>query len=342
GEQVELLAIRPDQHFTEPPPRYSEASLVKTLEEYGIGRPSTYAAIIATLISREYVTLDKRRFQPTDVGRIVNRFLTEHFPQYVDFEFTARLEDELDAVSRGEEQWVPLMGSFWQPFKRLVDEKTENVSRQAVLPGRELGVDPVSGRSVSVRMARFGPVAQIGTKDDPDKPRFASLRADQRIDTLTLEDALALFKLPRELGKTGAGEDISTNIGRFGPYVRYGKNFVSLKGDDSPYTITHERALALIQEHQTAAANKVIREFADAGIRILRGRFGPYITDGTKNARIPKGRDPESLAREECVRLLAEAPAKKATPVKKSAAPRAVKSAPRKAPTRRAVRKQSA
>ncbi|HUM93720.1 MAG TPA: DNA topoisomerase I [Candidatus Competibacter sp.] len=310
GEWVELLALRPEQHFTEPPPRYSEASLVKVLEEYGIGRPSTYAAIISTLLAREYAVLDSRRFKPTDIGRIVNRFLTRHFTRYVDYDFTARLEDDLDAVSRGEEDWVPLMRGFWDPFKQLVEEKTESVSRQDVIQSRELGRDPKTDKPVSVRMGRFGPFAQIGVKEDPDKPRFASLRPDQRMDTITLEQALALFQLPRDLGTTAEGETMQTNIGRFGPYVRYGKTYVSLKTED-PYTVSRERALELIAAHQLAAANKVLRAFPDSPIQILNGRYGPYISDGKKNARLPKGREPASLTLAECETLVREAPDKK-------------------------------
>lgn len=310
GDRVDLIAIRPEQHFTEPPPRYTEASLVKALEEFGIGRPSTYAAIISTLQQRDYVILEKRQFKPTDMGRIVNRFLTQHFNQYVDYDFTARLEDDLDAISRGEQEWVPLLHSFWEPFRERVDEKSK-VSREEVVQARELGNDPKSGRPVSVRLGRFGPLVQIGNRDDDEKPRFASLRPDQRIDTITLEEALDLFKLPRDLGKTPDGEPVSTNIGRFGPYVRYGKKFVSIRGEDDPYTITLERALELIAAHKAAEANKIIQRFEDSPIQILRGRYGPYITDGNKNARIPKDREPESLSRTECEQLLTQTPAKK-------------------------------
>ncbi|MGH8248298.1 MAG: DNA topoisomerase, partial [Gammaproteobacteria bacterium] len=308
GEQIPVKQIRTEQHFTEPPPRYSEASLVKTLEEYGIGRPSTYASIISTLGQRGYVEMDKKRFVPTDVGRIVNRFLTEHFSDYVDYDFTARLEDELDAVSRGEESWIPLMHRFWQPFSRIVKEKEESVSRSDVAQARVLGTDPKTGLPVSVRMGRYGPFAQIGTRDDANKPKFAGLRPSQRIDLITLGEALDLFKLPRALGQTPEGEEIVVNIGRYGPYVRFGSRFASLKKEDDPYSIDLNRALDLIQEKKTADAAKRIKVFDGSNIAILNGRYGPYITDGTKNARIPKGRDPGSLTLDESKALLEQAP----------------------------------
>ncbi len=311
GDRVTVKQFRTEQHFTEPPPRYSEASLVKTLEEYGIGRPSTYASIISTLVAREYAVLDKRRFIPTDVGRIVNRFLTQHFSRYIDYRFTARMEDELDAIARGEEEWVPLLDQFWQPFKQLVDEKMDSVSREEAVQARELGTDPQSGKPVVVRIARFGPVVQIGSKDDDEKPRFAGLLPDQRMDTITLDEAMALFKLPRDLGVTAEGEPVSTNIGRFGPYVRYGSKFVSLGKGDDPYSITLERALELIQEHKTAVANRVIQQFQRGEIQVLRGRYGPYVTDGNKNVKVPKDAQPEALTLAECQKLLEAAPAKK-------------------------------
>ena len=316
GDSVKLDAIRPEQHFTEPPPRYSEASLVKALEAYGIGRPSTYASIMSTLLQREYVTLENRRFEPTDMGRIVNSFLSTHFKQYVDYEFTAKMEDQLDSVSRGEQDWVPVMNEFWEPFKDRVDEKA-NVSREEVAQAVVLGTDPKSGKPVSVRMGRYGPFAQIGTKDDEEKPRFAGLRPGQKMNEITLEQALELFKLPRDLGVSAEGEEISANIGRFGPYVRYGDKFVSIKEDD-PYTITLERALEVVAEKKQADANKIIREFEGTDIRVLRGRYGPYITDGKKNARIPKDREPESLELEECQALIEAAPERRATRKKKA------------------------
>ncbi|MEL6110034.1 MAG: DNA topoisomerase, partial [Planctomycetota bacterium] len=308
GDMVSLKELRADQHFTEPPPRYSEASLVKALEEYGIGRPSTYASIISTLKNREYVEMDGRRFLPTDIGRIVNGFLTDHFTQYVDYEFTARMEDDLDAVSRGDRDWVPLLDEFWQPFHRQVDDKDKSVTREQVAQSRELGTDPKSGKPVSVRMGRFGPFVQIGTKDDEEKPKFAGLRPGQKMNDIDLETALDLFQLPRKLGETPEGEAVSASIGRFGPYVRYDNKFVSIKGDDDPYTITLERALEVIKEKKIADANRLILDFPDEGIQVLNGRYGPYITNKKKNAKIPKDREPKSLTLEECVELLAQAP----------------------------------
>ena len=309
NEKIKLIKIRPEQHFTEPPPRYSEATLVKTLEEYGIGRPSTYASIIYTLKQREYVDIENKRFIPTDVGKIVNRFLTEHFADYVNYNFTARLEDELDAVSRGEKEWVPLLEEFWVPFSEKIKDKEENVSRSEANQARELGVHEKSGLPVSVRMGRFGPYVQIGTKDDEEKPRFAGLRPGQKMDTITYDEAMELFKLPRELGETKEGEEIVVNIGRFGPYVRYGSKFVSLKKEDDPYTVNLDRALELIAEKKKADAEKQIKVFEDEGISILNGRYGPYVTDGKKNARVPKDREPASLTLDESRTLLEEAPA---------------------------------
>jgi len=307
GEAVPLAAINADQHFTEPPPRFSEASLVKALEEYGIGRPSTYASIIQVLLNREYVILDSRRFKPTDVGRAVANFLSGHFAQYVDYDFTAKLEDELDAVSRGEEDWIPLLEKFWKPFKAQVDDKNETVDRSEATGARELGIDPKSGKPVQVRLGRYGPFAQIGTKEDEDKPKFASLRTGQSMHTISLEDALELFKLPRALGLSEAGEEVSVGVGRFGPFVKQGATYASLQPEDDPYTIELPRALELVRAKAEAAANRIIKDFGN-GIQVLNGRYGPYITDGEKNARIPKDKEPPELTEAECVELLAAAP----------------------------------
>lgn len=308
GDVIALDKLRPEQHFTEPPPRFTEASLVKTLEEYGIGRPSTYASIIATLKNREYVDMDGKRFIPTDIGRIVNGFLTEHFTQYVDYDFTARLEDDLDAVSLGEKELVPLLERFWKPFSELVVDKEQSVSREQVAQARDLGTDPKSGKPMTVRMGRYGPFVQIGTKDDEEKPKFAGLRPGQKMNSITREEALELFKLPRKLGETPDGLPVMASVGRFGPYVRYGDKFVSLRGDDDPYTIQLPRALEVIKEKQIADANRIILDFEEEGIQVLHGRYGPYITDKAKNARIPKDREPKSLTLEECKELLAAAP----------------------------------
>jgi DNA topoisomerase I len=307
GDTVALLAIHAEQHFTEPPPRFSEASLVKTLEEYGIGRPSTYASIISTLQDREYVEMDNRRFIPTDIGKIVNRFLTLHFNQYVQYGFTAGMEDELDAVSRGEEEWITPLEKFWTPFIQQVETIEKTVSRDEVAQAREIGTDPVSGKPMTVRMGRFGPFVQIGTKDDEEKPKFAGLRPGQKMDSITHAQALELFKLPRTLGANAAGEPIVTNIGRFGPYIKFGEKYVSLK-DDDPYTVNLERALEVIRLKQEADANRLIVDFGVDNIQVLNGRYGPYITDKIKNARIPKERDPKTLTLEECRALLAAAP----------------------------------
>ena len=307
GDTIKLDELRPEQHFTEPPPRFTEASLVKTLEEYGIGRPSTYASIIATLKNREYVEMDAKRFIPTDIGRIVNGFLTEHFKQYVDYDFTARLEDDLDEVSLGHKDWVPLLDDFWRPFNKLCEEKETSVTREQVAQARELGTDPKSGKPVTVRMGRYGPFVQIGTKDDEEKPKFAGLRPGQKMNDIDLATALELFKLPRKLGETPDGLSVSASVGRFGPYVRYGDKYVSIKGDD-PYTIELPRALELIEEKKIADANRIILDFEEEGIQVLNGRYGPYITNKAKNARVPKDREPKSLTLEECIELLAAAP----------------------------------
>jgi DNA topoisomerase-1 len=307
GDRVKLLAVQPNQHFTEPPPRFSEASLVKALEEYGIGRPSTYASIISTLRDRQYVEIESRRFTATDIGKIVSRFLTQYFTTYVDYDFTAKMEDSLDAVASGEEEWVALLEKFWKPFIDLVDHTESSVSRDEVAQARDLGVDPASGKPMSVRMGRFGPFVQIGTKDDADKPRFAGLRAGQKMDSITHPQALELFKLPRKLGSTAAGDEITANVGRFGPYVKYGAKYASLKTDD-PYEITRERALEVIKDKEIADANRLILDFPDAGIQVLNGRYGPYITDKSRNAKIPKDKEPKSLTLEECQALLAAAP----------------------------------
>ena len=348
GELITLNKLDAEQHFTKPPPRFTEASLVKTLEEFGIGRPSTYATIISTLLDREYVELDRKRFIPTDVGRIVSTFLSEHFTQYVDYDFTARMEDRLDAISRGEEEWQVLLGRFWDPFQELLKDKESSVSKRDVMPNRELGADPASGKPVLVKIGRFGPYVQIGTAEDEDKPRFAGIPRGKSMQTITLEEALELFKLPRELGETPDGLPVLVNIGRFGPFVKYGAKYASLKKDDDPYTLGLERALEIVREKEALEASRTLREFPDEGVRVLKGRFGPYVTDASRRASVPKGVDPALVTLEQALQWLEEAPVKKTgrkkaavrkAPARKKAAatkkPAAKKATARKAPARK-------
>ena len=330
GEKIKLLEIRNEQHFTEPPPRFTEASLVKTLEEYGIGRPSTYASIISTLVNRGYAELESRRFTPTDIGRIVNGFLTEHFTQYVDYEFTANLEDELDSISRGEKEWVPLLKEFWVPFKAQCDDKEANVSRADVAQSRHIGTDPETGKPVSVRMGPYGPFVQIGDKDDEEKPQFASLRPGMKMNDVTMDVVEFLMQLPRDLGESPEGEKLSTNYGRFGPYVKYDAKFVSInkayqdQGVD-PYNITHEQAMELVAAKKEFDANKHIKHFEGTDIEVLNGRYGPYVTDGTKNAKIPKDKVPKDLTLKECEELIEAAPVRWGRGKKKFAKKKTVK-----------------
>ncbi|CAD1796337.1 DNA topoisomerase I [Xanthomonas arboricola pv. juglandis] len=305
GDNIPLDRIVTDQHFTQPPPRFTEAALVKALEEYGIGRPSTYASIIQTLQFRKYVEMEGRSFRPTDVGRAVSKFLSGHFTRYVDYDFTAKLEDDLDAVSRGEEEWIPLMEKFWGPFKELVEDKKDSLDKTDAGSVRVLGTDPVSGKEVSARIGRFGPMVQIGTVEDEEKPTFASLRPGQSIYSISIEDALELFKMPRALGQD-KDQDVSVGIGRFGPFARRGSVYASLKKEDDPYTIDLARAVFLIEEKEEIARNRVIKDFEGSDIQVLNGRFGPYISDGKLNGKIPKDREPATLTFEEVQQLLAD------------------------------------
>jgi len=348
GDVITVKDIRAEQHFTEPPPRFSEATLVKALEEYGIGRPSTYASIIQTLVRRKYVELEQRRFTPTDTGIVVARFLEQHFEPYVDYEFTARMEDRLDAISRGEEDWIPPLHEFWKPFIARVRDKEESVSRLDAKLNRVLGIDPKSGREISVRLGRFGPHAQIGTVEEEEKPVFAGLRPGQRLESINLEEALELFKLPRDLGDTAEGEKVAASIGRFGPYIRYGSNFVSLKEID-PHDVTLEQALELIAAKKQADLERILHTWEGSNVQIIKGRWGPFITDGKKNARIPKEREADTLSLAECEELLAAAPDKKPRRgAKKAAAKKATakkatakKATAKKAPATKAAQKKA-
>ncbi|HDQ99379.1 MAG TPA: type I DNA topoisomerase [candidate division WOR-3 bacterium] len=338
GQRLEPLEITSRESFSRPPARYTEASLVKRLEELGIGRPSTYAPTISTIQSRGYVerqsregrereyrvlTLtegkvgaetrtettgtEKAKLFPTDVAGLVTDFLVENFREVVDYDFTARIETELDEVASGEKNWRETVGGFYRPFHADV-EKAGELSRAEVARSRELGTDPATGKPVSARLGPYGPFVQLGTKDDDEKPKFASLRKGQRVETVTLDEALELLKLPRVVGRTAEGEEILANFGRFGPYVKYGTKYASIK-DKDPRTITHKEALAAIAEAREQAAKRTIKEFPEAGVRVLLGRYGPYVIEGKKSATVPKGRDPAELTLEECRELIATAPA---------------------------------
>jgi DNA topoisomerase-1 len=367
GETVELAELTPEQHFTQPPPRYTEASLVKALENFGIGRPSTYASIIETLRYRKYVEMSGRAFVPTDIGKIVSRFLVKYFRNYVDYGFTARMEDLLDEISTGERQWQPELERFWKPFRERVEEIATTVSREEVAESRLVGTDPATGKPISVRMGQYGPFVQLGHRDDEEKPRFASLMPGQRMDDVTLEDAIKLLSLPRELGRMPTGEAVSVGRGQFGPYVKYGTKFASIKEDD-PFTLTLERAIEIVEAKKKADAERSILLFPDDGISVLDGRFGPYVTDGKKNAKVPrpptitKDTDADTRTRlwraaaakltlAECRELIAAAPEpkgrfgrrgagkKQAAPAKGKAAAKAMPKARPKA--KKAARKKS-
>jgi DNA topoisomerase I len=307
GERVTLEQLRPEQHFTQPPPRYTEASLVKSLESHGIGRPSTYASIIETLRYRRYVEMSGRAFVPTDIGKIVSKFLVKYLGNYVEYGFTAQMEDVLDEISNGDKEWHLELGRFWKPFIKLVEHITKSVSREEVAESREVGRDPVSGKPITVRMGAYGPFVQQGSRTDPDKPRFASLLPGQRMDDVGLEDALRLLSLPRDLGHAPDGTPISVGRGQYGPYVKFGAKYASIKEDD-PFTLTLARAIEIVDAKLAADRERTIKDFPEHGIQVLKGRYGPYVTDKKRNAKAPKDRDPASLTLEECQALLAAAP----------------------------------
>jgi len=310
GEHPKLKKMTPNQHFTKPPARYTEASLVKKLEAEGIGRPSTYAPTISTVQTRGYVEKEGKQLKPTDIGFVVNDFLVDHFPQIVDYKFTVKMEDMLDEVEEGKETWQKEIKEFYLPFSKLVESKEGSVSREEASQARVLGKDPKSGKPISVRIGRFGPVVQMGDKEDEEKPKFASLPEDKSIHDVQLEDILHLFDLPRTLGETEAGEPIEVNIGRFGPYVKIGKNYTSIKEDD-PYSITLERALVLVKEGEEAKKKALIMEFPKEKISVRIGPYGPYIKADKKNVKIPKDKDPQKLTLPEIQEIIANAPAKK-------------------------------
>ncbi|MEM6628783.1 MAG: type I DNA topoisomerase [Bacteroidota bacterium] len=333
GQVLKLDEMVGLERFTRPQARYTEASLVKKLEELGIGRPSTYAPTISTIQKRNYVVketregtpreyikltlkqdkvsaqtltemtgAEKAKLFPSDLGMVVNDFLVKYFPSILDFSFTAKVEEEFDEIAGGKKTWNEMIAGFYDDFAPHAKHIKETADRQA--GERDLGVDPKSGRKVIARLGRYGPMIQIGSSDEEEKPRYAKLRSNQRLETITLEEGLELFKLPRVLGEFEE-TPVKANIGRFGPYVQLGKLFASLEKTDDPYTITLDRAIELIKLKREKDANKIIKHFNDE-CQILRGRWGPYLKIQGNNVKLPKDVAPENLTLEDCERLLEE------------------------------------
>lgn len=344
GQDLKLNDLTALQVFSRPPARYSEASLVKKLEELGIGRPSTYAPTISTVQTRGYVEkkdlegqarevimlvlksgkvvhsaqtvtvgADRAKLLPTPLAEIVTDFLSKYFASIIDYDFTARAEEEFDDIAEGKTSWQNMLKQFYEHFHPLV-EKSNVATRAETSRARELGKDPKTGEPVIVRFGRYGPMLQLGkapdSKDDKEapKPKFAPLPEAADMDTVTLKQALPMFELPRTVGKTDDGQEITANVGRFGPYVKVDKQFFSIK-DHNPMTITETEAKKVISDKEKAAKERVIAEFGK--LQVLRGPYGPYVTDGKKNARIPKNEDPTKLTEKDCQKLLDEAPVKK-------------------------------
>ena len=341
GQRLALQEMSATERFSRPPARYTEASLVKKLEELGIGRPSTYAPTISTIQNRGYVVKEERegkqrnfrvltlkngniikeqktentgaekgKLFPTDIGAVVNDFLVNYFNGIVDFNFTASVEKQFDEIAQGLKEWTDMIRSFYDPFHKNVQSTIETADKAT--GERDLGVDPVSGKKVSVRIGRYGPFVQIGesaTESDPTKPLYASLRNGQSIETITLENALELFKLPKNVG-TFEDKDMTVAIGKFGPYIRHNSAFVSLPKEIDPHDVTEEKAIELILEKRKKDAEKLIKTFdEDPTVKVLNGRWGPYIEFGKQNVKIPKGKEPLALTFEE-VKALAAAEAK--------------------------------
>ena len=334
GQTLEKATVAATQRFSLCPPRYTEASLVRKLEELGIGRPSTYAPTISTVQQRGYVEKgnkegvkrdfdvlvlkagkitestksemtgnEKAKLLPTDVGIVVNDFLMEYFPGIMDYNFTASVEKEFDEVADGEKEWTGMMDTFYQDFHPLV-EKTSNTKTEHKVGERMLGTDPVSGKTVSVKIGRYGPIIQIGSVEDEEKPKFAQLPKGMALETITLEEALECFKLPRTLGDFEE-KTVMVGVGRFGPYVRHNNAFVSIPKGTDPMSVTLEDAIALIQGKREATENKIIKTFEEEpGLQILNGRYGPYISYEKKNYKIPENVEPRDLNLETCFKVI--------------------------------------
>ncbi|MDR1860571.1 MAG: type I DNA topoisomerase [Bacteroidales bacterium] len=377
GQILHLDSASATERFTQKPPRYSEASLVKKLEEQGIGRPSTYAPTITTIQNRGYIVKDDRagterhytqlslkdaqiierilkettgaekaKLFPTDIGIVVNDFLMKYFPRIMDYNFTANVEVELDEIAAGKLVWNKVIDEFYHPFHENVEAAMEHSERMK--GERMLGKDPETGKPVIVKIGRYGPVAQIGEGSDADdKPRYASLRPGQILENLTLEEVLDLFKLPREIG-TYEGKKVSASIGRFGPYILHNSKFVSLPKTDDPYSVNLERAIELIEAKREKDQNSLLKTFeAEPDLRVINGRFGAYINFRKKNYKLPKGTDIPTLTLDDCKKIIGEAPdvpaktATKKTATKKTTAKATTKTATKKAATKKTATKKT-
>ncbi|MBP6643474.1 MAG: DNA topoisomerase I, partial [Flavobacteriales bacterium] len=425
GEALRLQDMIATQRIDRAAPRYTEASLVKKLEELGIGRPSTYAPTISTVQKRGYVVkenrdgtprpyrvltltadaivdatatenvgAEKQKLFPTDIGMVVNDFLVEHFPTIVDLHFTAKVEEEFDVIAEGKENWRVMLKRFYTPFHETIGIVKETAEKAT--GARLLGTDAVSGKPINARIGRFGPMIQIGEAEDEEKPKFASLRKDQSIQTITLQEALDLFKLPRTLGER-EGEVCTVGIGRFGPYVRLGSTYASLPPDDDPLeidllravelidlkkianatrdlgefkgemlvvgrgrfgpfvkhgktyanipkgeepsTVTFERGVELMEAKLAGIRQNILKEFEGSEIQVLDGRYGPYITDGSKIANVPKEKEPKEVTLEEATALLAAAPERKGKGRKGAKKSAPAKAAPKKSAKKKAAKK---
>ena len=338
GDSLREYSMEARQVFARPPARYTEGTLVKKLEELGIGRPSTYATIMNTIQTRGYAERgdsegvprdvillqhidnkvereviqektgsNKGKLVPTPAGELISGFLTDHFDRVVDYGFTADVEKDFDDIASDKLARNAMLNRFYEPFHALI-EQSGSIDRSTVGTHREVGIDPKSGKPIIARFGRFGPMLQLGSTDSSDKPQFAPLPRGAKIQTVTLEQALKAFELPRIVGTTADGQDIKANIGRFGPYIQVGKLYVSLKEDD-PREITEAKAHELYAAKLQAEAEKNIADFGD--VKVLNGRFGPYVTDGKKNAKVPKDTDPKTVTLEQAKELLAAAPQRK-------------------------------
>ena len=313
NDVLDIKEVKTEQKFTQPPPRYNQASLIQALEELGIGRPSTYVTIISKILDSNYVDPEKSNFQPTALAKVVCDTLIKHFGNdLVDFEFTARLENYLDEIANGEKETLNCIKDTYEPFRANLENKLETVDISELRELKDLGTHPDTGRPVTVRLTKYGPTIQMGTREDEEKPKWAALTPElkKNIDSITMEHALELFELPKKIGEFES-KDIRINIGPYGPYVNCDKTNVSVK-DKNIFEIDEKEAIELIIEKREIDANKEINIFEESGVKVLNGPYGPYVTDGKKNVRVPKDTDPKSLSEEVCLEMLKNAPKRRA------------------------------